>query len=174
MFFKARQDGKVITKVVNIMGINQTGYKEILGFYASESEGPHFWLTVLNNLKTRGVQDILIAYIDGLNGFPEAINSVFPKIETQLCVIHQIRSSIKHISNKNPKELMADLKTVYKAEIKGLGEYNLLKLEEKWRNKYPMVIKSWQRNWDNFTSYFKYSVEIRKLIYTTNAIGVPG
>lgn len=147
MFFKARQDGKVITKVLyNIMGINQTGYKKILGFYASESEGAHFWLTVLNDLKARGVQNILIACVDGLNGFPKAINSVFPKTEIQLCVIHQIRSSIKHIASKNQKEFMADLKTVYKAETKDLAEYNLLKLEEKWGNKYPMIIKSWQRN----------------------------
>ena len=171
MFFKARQDGKVITKVLyNIMGINQTGYKEILGFYASESEGAHFWLTVLNDLKARGVQDIIIACVDGLNGFPEAINSVFPKTEIQLCVIHQIRGSLKHIASKNQKEFMVDLKTVYKAETKDLAEYNLLKLEEKWGSKYPMVIKSWQRNWDNLSSYFKYSAEIRKLIYTTNPI----
>ena len=171
MFFKTKQENKVVTKVIyNIMGINQSGHKEILGFYACESEGAHFWLGVLNDLKARGIEDILIACIDGLKGFPEAIQAAFPRTEVQLCVVHQIRNSIKHVASKNQKAFMVDLKTVYQAETKDLAEYNLLRLEEKWGDKYPMVIKSWQNNWDNLTTYFKYSSDVRRLIYTTNPI----
>ncbi len=171
MFFKVKQDNKVMTKVIyNIMGINQSGQKDILGFYACESEGAHFWLSVLNDLKSRGVEDVLIACIDGLKGFPEAINTAFPKTEVQLCVVHQIRNSLKHVASKNQKEFMVDLKTVYQATSKDVAEYNLLQLEEKWGRKYPMVIKSWQQNWDNLTTYFKYSADVRRLIYTTNPI----
>lgn len=171
MFFKAKQDNKVSTKVLyNVMGISVSGHKEILGFYSCESEGSHFWLSVLNDLKARGVKDILIACIDGLKGFPEAISASFPQTEVQLCVVHQIRNSLKHVASKNQKDFMKDLKTVYKAETKDLAECNLLNLEEKWGNKYPMVIKSWQQNWENLSTYFKYSAEVRSLIYTTNPI----
>lgn len=171
MFFKVRQDNKVVTKVVyNIIGITTTGRKEILGFYACESEGSHFWLSVLNDLKARGVEDILIACIDGLKGFPESINSAYPQTEIQLCIVHQIRNSLKNVASKNQKEFMADLKTVYQASSKDVAEYHLLQLEEKWGKKYPMVIKSWQQNWEHLATYFKYSNEIRRLIYTTNPI----
>ena len=171
MFFKTRQDNKVVTKVVyNIMGINQDGHKEILGFYTCESEGAHFWLAVLNDLKARGVKDILIACVDGLKGFPEAINNIFPLAEIQLCVVHQIRNSIKYVASKNQKEFMNDLKTIYQAPSKETAEENLLALEEKWGDKYQMVIKSWNNNWEHLSSYFKYSPELRKLIYTTNPI----
>jgi putative transposase len=171
MFFKVKQDNKVTTKVVyNIMGINQSGHKDILGFYACESEGAHFWLGVLNDLKARGIEDVLIACVDGLKGFPEAINTAFPRTEVQLCIVHQIRNSIKHVAGKNQKEFIVDLKSIYQAPSKDVAEYNLLKLEEKWRDKYPIVIKSWNNNWDNLSTYFKYSAEIRKLIYTTNPI----
>lgn len=171
MYFKARENGKVITKVIyNILGINQEGYKEILGFYVAESEGANFWLGVLNDLKQRGVQDILIACVDGLTGFPDAIKGVFPQTEIQLCIVHQIRNSLKYVASKNQKEFMKDLKEVYQAPNKDNAEYNLLKLEEKWGEKYPMVIKSWQSNWEHLNHYFQYSGEIRKLIYTTNAI----
>jgi putative transposase len=171
MFFKGLQDNKVTTKVLyNIMGINQFGHKDILGFYACESEGAHFWLGVLNDLKARGIEDILIACIDGLTGFPEAINAVFPKTEIQLCVIHQIRNSLKYVASRDQKPFMVDLKTVYQAISKDTAEYQLLKLEERWGNKYPMVIKSWNNNWNNLSTYFKYSAEVRKLIYTTNPI----
>ena len=152
------------------MGISSSGHKDILGFYACESEGAHFWLSVLNDLKARGVEDILIACIDGLKGFPEAINTAFPKTEVQLCIVHQIRNSLKFVASKNQKEFMVDLKTVYQAASKDAAEYNLLALDEKWGKKYPMVIKSWQANWDNLSTYFKYSAEVRKLIYTTNPI----
>lgn len=170
MYFKSRENGKVMTKVVyNILGVNQDGYKEILGFYVAESEGANFWLGVLNDLKQRGVQDILIACVDGLTGFPEAIKGVFPKTEVQLCIVHQIRNSLKYVASKNQKEFMKDLKEVYQAPNKDTAEYNLLRLEEKWGEKYPMVIKSWQSNWEHLSHYFQYSGEIRKLIYTTNA-----
>jgi hypothetical protein len=171
IFFKIRQDGKVVTRVLyNMMGIRQDGHKEILGFYACESEGASFWLNVLNDLKARGIKDILIGCVDGLKGFPEAISAAFPRTEIQLCVVHQIRNSLRYVASKNKREFMADLKTVYKAETKDLAEHNLLKLEEKWGKQYPMVIKSWWENWDNLSTYFKYSAEVRKLIYTTNPI----
>ena len=171
MFFKVKQDNKVVTRVLyNIMGVSQSGHKDIVGFYSCESEGAHFWLTVLNDLKARGVSDVLISCVDGLKGFPEAINSVFPQTEVQLCVVHQIRNSLKFVASKNQKEFMADLKTVYQAASKDVAEYNLLQLDDKWGKKYPMVIKSWQENRDNLTTYFKYSAEVRRLIYTTNPI----
>lgn len=171
MFFKTRQDGRVATKVLyNILGIDNDGRKDILGFYVAESEGANFWLGVINDLKERGVEDIMISCIDGLKGFPEAINTIFPKTEIQLCIVHQIRNSLKYVSSYDQKEFMADLKEVYKASSKDAAEYNLLKLEEKWLKKYPVVIKSWKNNWDNLSTYFKYSAEIRRLIYTTNAI----
>jgi transposase-like protein len=171
MFFKARENGKVVTKAVyNLIGINQAGHKDVLGFYIAESEGAHFWLGILNDLKARGVEDILIACIDGLKGFPEAIAASFPKTEVQLCVIHQIRHSIKYVASKHQKLFMADLKTVYKAETKDLAEQRLLELDEKWGDKYPMVLRSWQSKWEELSTYFKYSAEIRRLIYTTNPI----
>ena len=171
MFFKTRQDNVVKTKVMyNIMGINADGRKEILGFYAAESEGANFWLGVLNDLRERGVKDILIACIDGLKGFPEAINALFPQTEIQLCIVHQIRNSLKYVASRNQKEFITDLKEVYKAPSKDAAEYNLLKLDEKWGKKYPVVLKSWNNNWEHLSNYFKYSAEIRKMIYTTNAI----
>lgn len=171
MFFKVRQDGKVLPKALyNVMGITHSGHKEILGFYACESEGASFWLTVLNDLKVRGVQDILIACVDGLKGFPEAIHVAFPQTEVQLCVVHQIRNSLRYVASRDQKAFMVDLKTVYQAENKDLAEHNLLKLDEKWGKKYPVVIKSWQQNWDALSTYFKYSGEVKKLIYTTNPI----
>ncbi len=171
MFFKVRDNNQVRTKVLyNILGINQEGFKEVLGFYVADSEGANFWLGVLNDLKARGVEDILIACVDGLKGFPEAIQASFPHTEVQLCIVHQIRNSLKFVASKNQKEFMKDLKTVYQADTKDLAELNLLRLDEKWGEKYPMVLKSWQNNWDNLSTYFKFSKEIRKLIYTTNSI----
>ena len=171
MFFKARENGKVVTKAVyNILGINQEGIKDILGFYVAESEGANFWCGVLSDLQARGVRDILIACIDGLKGFPEAIQSIFPKTEIQLCVVHQIRNSIKFVVSKEQKPFMVDLKKVYQADTKELAEFHFLELEEKWGKRYPAVIKSWSNNWDNLTNYFKYTKDIRKIIYTTNPI----
>ncbi|MCF8713136.1 IS256 family transposase, partial [Corynebacterium parakroppenstedtii] len=156
MFFKARDNGRVVTKAVyNILGIDQNGHKDILGFYVAESEGAHFWLGVLNELKSRGVEDILIACIDGLKGFPEAISATFPKTEIQLCVIHQIRHSMKYVASKDQKPFMADLKRVYKAASLELAENSLLELDEKWGKKYSLVLKSWQDKWESLSAYFK-------------------
>lgn len=171
MFFKMREDGRVVTKALyNILGVTQSGRKEILGFYLADSEGSNFWLGVLNDLKARGVEDILIACIDGLTGFPEAIAASFPKTEVQLCIVHQIRNSIKYIASKDQKAFMVDLKTVYQAETKDLAEFNLSVLEEKWGKKYPMVLKSWKNKWEILSTYFKYAHDIRRIIYTTNPI----
>jgi len=171
MHFKCNEDGKVITKAFyTVLGINQNGIKDILGLYISESEGANFWLSVLTDLQNRGITDIFIVCIDGLKGFPEAINSIFPKTEIQLCIIHQIRNSLKYVSSKNQKEFMQDLKEVYKAPNKDIAETNLLKLEEKWGKLYPIVIKSWNNNWHNLSNYFKYPENIRRIIYTTNIV----
>jgi len=171
MFFKVKENGKIISKAFySALGVDKDGKKDILGIYVQESEGANFWLNILTDLKNRGVNDILIACVDGLKGFPEAINSIFPNTEIQLCVIHQIRNSLKYIASKNQKEFMADLKLVYKANTKEFAEEKLLELDEKWGNKYPAVLRSWQNNWDNLSSYFKFPDEIRRLIYTTNAV----
>lgn len=171
MHFKCNEEGKVITKAFyTVLGINQHGIKDILGLYISESEGANFWLSVLTDLQNRGITDIFIACIDGLKGFPEAINSIFPKTEVQLCIVHQIRNSLKYVASKNKKEFMKDLKEVYKASNKDIAETNLLKLEEKWGKLYPIVIKSWNNNWHNLSNYFKYPENIRRMIYTTNIV----
>ncbi len=171
MHFKCSESNVVVAKAFyTVLGINQEGKKDVLGLYLSESEGANFWLGVLTDLQNRGVKDILISCIDGLKGFPEAINSIFPKTEIQLCAIHQIRNSLKYIASKNQKEFMEDLKLVYKANSKDLAESKLIELEEKWGKKYPLVLKSWNNNWHNLSGYFKYPPEIRKMIYTTNAV----
>lgn len=171
MHFKCNEEGKVASKAFyTVLGIDQYGKKDVLGLYLSESEGANFWMSVLTDLQHRGIKDILIACIDGLKGFPEAINSIFPNTEIQLCIIHQIRNSLKYVASKNQKEFMEDLKLVYKANSKEFAEEKLMELEEKWGKKYPLVIKSWNNNWHNLSGYFKYPPEIRKMIYTTNAV----
>ena len=139
------------------------GRKEILGLYLSESEGANFWLSVLTDLNNRGLKDILIASVDGLKGFPEAIKAIFPKTEVQLCIIHQIRNSLRYVASKDQKEFMKDLRLVYEASTKDLAEDELLKLEEKWGKKYPIVLQSWNNKWENLSVYFKYPKEIRKV-----------
>ena len=169
--FKIRVDGRVVSKAIySLLGITAQGKKEILGLYIDDSEGASFWASVLASLKERGVEDVLIACIDGLKGFPEAINSIFPKCEIQLCIIHQIRNSMRYVASKDQKDLMRDLKEIYRASSKGLAEDKLLKLDDKWSKKYPIVVKSWNNNWEELSSYFKYDHHIRKLIYTTNAV----
>src|SRR5690554_191921 len=171
MHFKVREDGKVRHKALyNIIGIDKEGHKEVLGMYISESEGANFWLQVLTDLNNRGLKDILIACTDNLKGFTSAILSVFPKTEVQLCIVHQIRNSLKYIASKDQKEFMRDLKLVYRATNKGIAEDALIKLEEKWGAKYPVVIQSWKNNWEHLSQYFKYTAPIRKIIYTTNAV----
>jgi len=169
--YKIREDGKVTNKAVyTILGVNLEGRKEVLGLYLSENEGANFWLQVLTDLSNRGINDILIACVDGLKGFPEAIEAIFPSTEVQLCIVHQIRNSLKYVGSKNQKEFMADLKRVYKASNKDLAESELNTLEDKWNDKYPIVIKSWRNNWDRLSQYFKYPEDIRRIIYTTNTI----
>jgi len=169
--YKIRENGKVSSKAVyTILGVNIEGRKEVLGLYISENEGANFWLQVLTDISNRGVKDILIACIDGLKGFPEAIETIFPETEVQLCVVHQIRNSLKYVGSKNQKEFMADLKRVYKAVNKDLAEAELDTLENKWNDKYPIVIKSWRNNWERLSHFFKYPEKIRRIIYTTNTI----
>jgi putative transposase len=169
--FKVRDSGKIISKAAYVcLGINEEGKKDVLGIYIGENESSSFWLSVLTDLSTRGVKDILVACIDGLKGFPEAIKSIFPKTHIQLCVIHQIRNSLKYVGSKHHKEFMSDLKPVYQAVSKVSAEDKLLELSEKWGKKYPIVINSWQNNWENLSTYFQYSQPIRTIIYTTNII----
>lgn len=171
MFYKVKEEGKVVNRCVyNVLGINTEGRKELLGMYVSESEGANFWLGVLTNLQQRGVADILIACIDNLKGFAEAITAIFPSTTVQTCVVHQIRNSIRYVASKDQKQFMADLKPVYRAVSKQEAEHQLQQLEEKWGTKYPVVLDSWRRNWDKLSAYFQYSEAIRKLIYTTNTI----
>ena len=171
MHYKVKVDGKITHKALyNILGVNKEGRKEILGMYISESEGANFWLQVLTDLNNRGLKDILIACTDNLRGFTDAILSVFPKAQVQLCVVHQIRNSFKYIASKDQKEFMRDLKLVYRATSKEVAEDRLLDLEVKWGDKYPVVIESWQRNWEQLSQYFQYTEPIRKIIYTTNAV----
>lgn len=171
MHYKVKDGGKVESRAVyNILGISVEGKKELLGMYVSESEGANFWLSVLTDLQNRGVNDILIACIDNLNGFSEAILSIYPKTEVQSCIVHQIRNSLKYVASKNQKEFLVDLKEVYKASSKDFAEEKLAELSEKWGKKYPVVINSWNNNWHKLSTYFKYTEAIRKIIYTTNAI----
>ena len=170
MHYKVRSEGQVEHKALyTILGINAAGMKEVLGMYVSEREGATFWLQVLTDLHNRGLKDILIACTDNLKGFSEAIQGIYPKAEVQSCIVHQIRNSLKYVASKDQKEFMRDLKAVYRADTKDLAEIALGKLSEKWGNKYPIVIQSWQHNWEKLTTYFQYTAPIRKLIYTTNA-----
>jgi putative transposase len=169
--YKVKEDGRYISKAVyTLLALNMQGKKEILGLHLSENEGANYWLSVLTDLNNRGVKDILIACVDGLTGFPEAIASIFPQTETQLCVIHQIRHSMRYVASKHQKAFMADLKPVYRAVSKEAAEIALDELEEKWGSAYPLVINSWRRKWGNLSHYFKYPEHIRKVIYTTNAV----
>lgn len=169
--YKIREDGRYQSKAVyTVLALNLEGKKEVLGLYLSESEGANFWLSVLSDLQNHGVKDILIACVDGLTGFPEAINSIYPQTEVQLCIIHQIRNPIKYVASKHHKAFMADLKPVYRAMSKEVAETALDELEAKWGQQYPVVLQSWSRKWENLSAYFRYPATIRKVIYTTNAI----
>ena len=169
--YKVKDNGRYVSKAVyTLLGLNIEGKKELLGLYLSESEGANYWLSVLTDLHNRGVKDILIACIDGLTGFPEAIASIYPETEIQQCIIHQIRNSMKYIASKNRKAFMEDLKPVYQAPTKQAAEAALEALAEKWGKQYPIVVNSWQRKWETLSIYFKYPEYIRKVIYTTNAI----
>lgn len=171
IIFKVRKDSRVVNKCLySVLGISLEGHKEILGMWLSDNESASFWTTVCNELKNRGVEDILIACRDNLSGFSSAIETVFPKAEQQLCVIHQIRNSTKYVSYKDIKPVMADLKLVYGAPTLEDAEYRLEEFRDKWARKYPQILKSWDANWAELSTYFKYPQEVRTLIYTTNAV----
>ena len=168
---KVHQDKRVINKAVYLaLGINMAGKKELLGLWMSDNEGAKFWLSVLTELKNRGLKDVLIACVDGLTGFPEAIEAVFPQTAIQLCIVHMIRNSLKYVSWKDRKALAADLKRIYQSITVEEAESELEALNATWGNKYPSVYQSWQRHWANIITLFDYPQEIRKAIYTTNAI----
>ena len=169
--FKVRDEGKIISKAAyTCLGIGIDGRKDVLGIYIGESESATFWLSVLTDLSNRGVKDLLIACVDGLKGFPEAIKTIFPKTEVQSCIVHQIRNSLRYVGSKYQKEFLSDLKVIYQAASLELAEIGLKKLESKWGERYPLVTSSWQRNWDKLSAYFKYTPAIRKMIYTTNIV----
>jgi transposase-like protein len=171
MHYKVKDEGRIVSRAVyHILGITPEGRKDLIGMYVSESEGANFWLSVLSDLRNRGVDDILIASIDNLKGFSEAIESIFPKTEVQSCIVHQIRNSLKYVASKDQKPFLKDLKEVYQATTKEQAEQQLDALEQKWGKKYPLVLNSWRSNWNKLSTYFKYDPAIRKLIYTTNTI----
>jgi len=171
MYFKVRSNGRIVNKAVYIcLGYNMQGYKEILGSWVDEAEGAKFWLKICTDLKNRGVKEILIACMDGLKGLPEAIKTVFPSVNIQTCIVHQIRNSIKYIASKDKKEFMRDLKCVYKAPTEELALAQLDNLKDKWQNKYAIVLDSWYNNWNQLSTFFTFSPEIRKMIYTTNTL----
>lgn len=169
--FHVRSEGRIIKKAVYIaIGINMDGLKEVLGMWVGENESAKFWVSVMNGLKNRGVEDILIACVDGLTGFPAAIEAVYPKTEIQQCIIHQIRNTTRFVSYKDIKALMADLKKVYAAVDEQTALSELDNFDDKWGDKYPKIAISWRNNWANLSTYFKYPQEVRTLIYTTNTI----
>ena len=168
---KVREDGRVVNKAVYLaLGVDMDGHKDVLGLWLDKNEGAKFWLNVFTELKNRGVNDILIACVDGLKGLPEAIEAVFPETEVQLCIVHMVRNSLKFVSYKDRKKMAADLKTIYKAVTVEQAERALLEFAQIWDKRYPMVSQSWQSNWPKIIPFFAYSGEIRKAIYTTNAI----
>lgn len=169
--FKVRQDGMIISKAVySIIGVNQHGYKEVLGLYLGENEGAKFWLRVLSDLQERGVEDILIACIDNLKGFSQAIETVYSQASIQLCIVHQIRNAKKYLNWNDMKAFMKDLKKVYKASSIDEAENALNQLDKTWGRQYPHIIKSWRQNWDKLSVYFSYPPQIKRLIYTTNPV----
>ncbi|MGF1729367.1 IS256 family transposase [Photobacterium kasasachensis] len=168
---KVRQDKQVINKAVYLaLGVNIEGQKELLGMWMSEAEGAKFWLGVLTELQNRGVKDILIACVDGLKGFPDAINSVFPQTQIQLCIVHMVRNSVRYVPWKDYKAVTADLKRVYQSSTEDEALLALEQLSDKWDAKYPQISRSWAAHWDNLNTLFNYPQDIRKAIYTTNAI----
>ena len=168
---KCHQDKRVINKAVYIaLAVNCEGQKEVLGLWVSENEGSKFWLSVLTELQNRGLKDIFVACVDGLTGFPDAINTVFPKTKVQLCIVHLIRNTMKYVPYKHMKEAARDLKAVYNAATVEAAEQALNEFAEKWDSKYPMASRCWYNNWENIIPFFDFPEEIRRIIYTTNAI----
>jgi transposase-like protein len=169
--FKVRENSKVINKTMYIaVGLNRSGLKEVLGLWLGKNESAAFWMSVLTDLKARGLQDILITATDNLGGFTEAIKSVFPQSSTQICVVHQIRNACKYVISKDRKEFTADMKLIYTAPTKDAAQRALQDFSKKWSSKYAYAVKSWENNWDELTVFFDFPVEIRRIIYTTNLI----
>ena len=169
--FKSRKDNQIINKCVySVLGIDPNGYKEILGVWISENEGASFWAAVCSDLKKRGVTDIFIACHDNLKGLSEAINATFPQTKNQLCIVHQVRNSVKFVPHKDKKAVCADLKKIYGAVNLDDAEYRREEFREKWDRKYPAILRSWDNNWTELTTFFEYPQDIRRLIYTTNAV----
>ena len=168
---KIRENQRVIKRSMYVaLGVNLEGHKELLGLWLADTEGAKFWLSVLTELRNRGVEDILIACVDGLKGFPEAIASEYPQTQVQLCIVHMVRNSLRFVPWKDYKAVTADLKTIYQAKTEDQALQQLDSFEKTWGEKYPQIIKSWQDNWDNVATLFQYPPDIRKAIYTTNAI----
>ncbi|MGZ0049945.1 IS256 family transposase [Brevibacillus gelatini] len=169
--FKVKQDGQIISKAAYmVIGIDLEGYKDVLGIWIGENESAKFWLHVLTDLRNRGVQDILIICVDNLKGFSEAIAASYPQTEVQKCIIHQIRNSIKYVSYKDLKKITTALRPIYTAPTEEAALLELDQFEETWGKQYPLIVRSWRSNWDELATFFKYSPELRKLIYTTNMI----
>ena len=169
--FKVRDESKIVCKAAYaVIGITTEGLKEVLGIWIGENESSRYWLNVLNELRNRGVENILVACVDGLSGFNDAIRNVYPKAEIQRCIIHQIRNSNKYVPYKDQREFNRDLKKVYTASTEKAALNELDLIEEKWGKKYSIAVSSWRKNWDELSSFFKYSPEIRKIIYTTNIV----
>ncbi|MBL4774007.1 MAG: IS256 family transposase [Alcanivoracaceae bacterium] len=166
-----RHEGRVHKKAIYVaLGITMEGHKEVLGLWISKNEGAKFWLSVLTDLQNRGLQDVLIFCVDGLSGFPEAIEAVYPKAKVQLCIVHMVRNSVKYVGSKHQKEVCSDLRTIYSSVSEKQASKELEKFKQKWNDKYPAVYLSWYNNWKNLITIFEYPADIRKVIYTTNAI----
>ncbi len=171
MHYKVRENGKVVSKAIySILGVNLDGQKEVLGIYFGDHESSSFWRQVLNELQMRGVEDIMVVCIDNLKGFAQAIEDVFPRTDVQLCLVHQMRNSMKYMNEKDLKPMVADLKKIYKSVNEDQAKHMLLQAEEKWGDKYRAVFRSWHNNWDRLSNFFKYPAALRRIIYTTNPI----
>ena len=171
LFVKSREDGAICNKAVYLaLGINMSGEKELLGLWLSESEGAKFWLSVFNELKTRGVEDCFIACVDGLKGLPEAIEAVYPHTRVQLCIVHQVRNSLKYVYWKDRKQVASGLRAIYTAPTPEAARVALSDFAAQWSEQYPAIVPSWERNWERLTPFFDYAPAIRKVVYTTNAI----
>jgi len=171
LYVKVRDAGHVRNRAIYVaIGVNLKGNKEVLGLWTGEAEGAKFWLQVLTDLKNRGVADIFIACVDGLTGFPKAIEAVFPEAQVQLCIVHQVRASLNYVSWKQRKAVAADLQLIYRASTADDAYFQLQGFAEKWDGTYPTISQMWRRNWEHLTPFFAYPADIRKVIYTTNAI----
>jgi putative transposase len=171
LWVKVREDNRVINKAVYVaLGVDLDGNRDILGLWISQSEGARFWMNVISELQKRGVQDILIACVDGLKGFPEAIEAIFPQTEVQVCIVHMVRNSFKFVPRKDSKEFTEDMKKIYRASSESAGEQALKEFSEKWKGTYPAAVRSWNNNWHNLSNMLRYPADLRRLVYTTNPI----